>query len=105
MLSESALCKIANQLFLAQKRAEKLDDDKLNRHLSRIIETLEDENIRVSDPTGETYTETRTDCEASISGSSTTNLHIVEVIKPIVVVLENGLPRMIQKGVVIVEGK
>ena len=54
---------------------------------------------------GETFNETRTDLEASITGSGTENLHVVEVIKPIVRVGDKNFSRVVQKGIVVVESK
>jgi hypothetical protein len=54
---------------------------------------------------GQDFAETRTDVEASITGSSTDNLKIVEVIKPII---RAGVPSnslVIQKGIVVVQTK
>jgi hypothetical protein len=55
------------------------------------------------DPMGQPFNETRTDVEATISGSGTENLVIVEVLKPIVRIGTREYSRVIQKGIVIAE--
>ena len=64
---------------------------------------------------GQPFKETRTDLEATISGSGTDNLVVVEVIKPIIrsLIRDNSgemsakdtaqFSQVIQKGIVIVE--
>jgi hypothetical protein len=54
---------------------------------------------------GQIFKETRTDLEATISGSSTEDLHVVEVIKPIIRQGSRQFSRVAQKGIVIVESK
>jgi hypothetical protein len=81
------------------------DPGNARRNLDRIKETLEDEKIFYEDPFGERFTETRTDLEASITGTGTENLHVVEVIKPIVRIGDKKFSRVIQKGIVVVESK
>jgi len=75
------------------------------RNVERIKETFKDENIFYEDPMGQIFTETRTDIEASITGTGMENLHVVEVIKPIVRIGDKRFSRVIQKGIVIVESK
>ena len=105
MISEKSTCTIINQLYQIQKKLEKIDNDTISRNLNRILDTFEEDDVRIIIPLGEDYSDTRTDCEASISGDSTKNLKITEVVKPIILKIENGFPTMVQKGVVIVEGK
>lgn len=81
------------------------DPGNTKRNVERIKETFEAENIFFEDPIGQLFTETRTDLEASITGPGTENLHVVEVIKPIVRIGDKNLSRVIQKGIVIVESK
>jgi hypothetical protein len=60
-------------------------------------------------PIGETYSETRGDCDASIAGASGDNLEIIEVIKPIIFYSyqenEKVIKTIAQKGVVIAKSK
>jgi len=97
------MLEMANQVFDIEKRAQKMDDGhKLDRNLRRMKEALERVGILIHDPLGETWEETRTDCEATISGDSLESLVIQEVIKPIIRLRDNRILHMIQRGVVIV---
>lgn len=84
-----------------------LNGDPLNarRNVERIKEAFEDQQIFYEDPIGQDFNETRSDLEASITGVSTENLKVVEVIKPIVRCGKKDLSRVVQKGIVVVESK
>ena len=98
--------KIINQLFeLEKKIAGKEELLSLLRNIERIKNTFEEMGLQVLNPIGEPYSETRTDCTASISGDSIENLYISNVIKPIVYEQQNGSRQLLQKGVVIAERK
>ena len=81
------------------------DPGNARRNVERIKEAFESEKIFFEDPTGQRFNETRTDIEASISGSGTENLYVVEVIKPIIRIGDKQFSRVVQKGIVIVESK
>ena len=57
-------------------------------------------NIGVLNPIGQQYTDTRTDCDATILEGG--NMQIVEVIKPIIYYSDGDQKYLIQKGIVIV---
>ena len=96
---------ILNQLFDMEKKLEKMDNVRsLARNMRRIKGLFEELGLTLHNPLGEFYAETRTDCEATISGTSSENLVIKEVIKPIISMNIDGLPHIVQKAVVIVEG-
>lgn len=98
--------KILNQLFEIEKKLEnKPDSIALQRHVNRIKDQFEELGLMYSNPIGENYSETRTDCEATIAGISTQDLVITEVIKPIIWLREGAFSSIVQKGIVIVEGK
>jgi dihydroxyacetone kinase-like predicted kinase len=98
--------RIINQLFeLEKKLSGKEELVSLQRHVDRIKNTFEEIGLQVLNPQGESYNETRTDCTASISGTSISNLFIVNVIKPIVYEQQKGSRQLLQKGVVVVESK
>lgn len=106
---------VLNQVFELEKKINNLQDPgSLMRNVNRIKESFESlpaqlsnqpVSIRYKDPIGEKYDETRTDCDANIAGTSTENLIITEVIKPIIYMQHNAINHIIQKGVVVVEGK
>lgn len=98
--------KIINQLFDLEKRLLNLPGGEgAFRNLERIKGYWSEIGYEIINPQGEAHTETRTDVEASIAGESTENLYIEEVIKPIVIAVENGRPSIVQKGVVVAKSR
>jgi len=79
--------------------------DRLSRKFDRTKKYFEEIDLYIHDPLGEDYSDTRIDCEATISGDSTNDLKIVEVIKPLIFNREGGQNVIIQRAVVIVEGR
>lgn len=96
---------IINQFFEIEKKLSSgpAGLGSLDRNFERIKRFFEEMGYQIHNPAGEAYSETRTDCEASIAGDSVENLRIKEVIKPVVIFLQHGQPSIVQKGVVIVE--
>ena len=76
-----------------------------DRNFRRLFNIFEEDGYMMQDPTGETYSETRTDCEASISGRIGTKMKITRTIKPIIYQRKDGSMVLLQKGVVIAENK
>ena len=75
----------ANQLYeLEQKLNKHGDSGNMRRNVEKIKDALQEYGVVYEDPFGQRFTETRTDVEATISGTGTENLVIVEVIKPII---------------------
>jgi hypothetical protein len=97
---------LLNNLYGAEKKL-RLQGDPRNvlRNLSKMKDTLEELGFFYEDPMGQLFKETRTDLEATISGTGTDNLRVVEVIKPIIRSGNRTLSRISQKGIVIVESK
>ena len=81
------------------------DPGNVRRNVERIRETFEDERFFYEDPMGQSFSETRTDLEATITGEGSDNLKVVEVIKPIIRVGERNRSRVVQKGIVIVQSE
>lgn len=81
------------------------DSANIKRNIERIKDIFENEKIFFENPLGEKFSETRTDLEATITGAGTENLHVVEVIKPIVRVGDKNFSRVVQKGIVVVQSK
>src|ERR1043166_9097847 len=90
-----AILTVLNQLYeLEQKLKKQGDPANLARNVGRMKDAFAEEGlpsgdqlrIRLvyEDPMGQTFKETRTDLEATISGPGTDNLVVVEVIKPII---------------------
>ncbi len=95
---------IINQLFEIQARMkEKGIAGDFERNFKRLFNVFEDDGYIVQDPTGEAYSETRTDYEANISGRIGSKTKITRTIKPIVYQQKDGAVLLLQKGVVIAE--
>ncbi len=102
---------VLNSVYeVEQKLALHGDPGNASRNIDRIKETIRNEGLLYEDPMGQPFKETRTDLEATISGESTEDLFVAEVIKPIirVSILRDGqetFTRVIQKGIVVVQAK
>jgi hypothetical protein len=113
-----------NQLYeLEQKLKRHGDPNNLLRNVTKMKDAFAEEGLPMGDvggtfvriglayedPMGQSFKETRTDLDATISGAGTENLVVVEVVKPIIrAVLRDSVgefARVVQKGVVIVESK
>ena len=81
------------------------DPGNAKRNVERIKETIENIKVFYEDPMGQSFSETRTDLEATITGEGTDNLKVVEVIKPIIRVGDRNVSRVVQKGIVIVQAE
>lgn len=106
------LLKILNNLYeIDRKLALHGDDGNAMRNVDKIKDELSNVaglgefDVFYEDPMGQSFSETRTDLDATIIGSITENLIVVEVIKP---VIRLGLPSfsmVVQKGSVIVKSE
>lgn len=103
---------ILNQIFEIENKLKKVQEqNSIQRNIDRLKdffanEALSDgQGLAYYNPIGENYDETRTDCEASISGASHENLEIIEVLKPIIHVKVGNTKMVIQKAIVIVQTK
>ena len=106
---------LVNQIFEIEKKATNIkEDNSIQRNINKINGLLEegffkDVGLTYHNPIGESYTDTRTDCEATIAGAEVENLEIIEVIKPIIFYSykenENTIKIIAQPAVVIVQSK
>lgn len=110
---------LVNQVFEIDKKSALIQEDhSLSRNITKLRNLIENElfqdgqgtiGLSYHNPIGETYSDSRADCEASIAGTGSENLDIVEVIKPIIFFSfrEDGLIRktIVQKAVVIAKAK
>ena len=107
-----------NQIFEIEKKSGKLkEENSIQRNLNKMKGILEEEFFKGSpiigltyqSPIGESYSDTRTDCEATISGTEVDYLEIIEVIKPIIFYSyqedEKIKKVIVQAAVVIVQSK
>jgi hypothetical protein len=107
-----------NQIFEIEKKSANLkEENSIQRNLNKMKGILEEEFFKGSstigltyhNPLGESYSDTRTDCEATISGTGVENLEIIEVIKPIIFYAyqenEKVIKVIVQPAIVIVQSK
>jgi hypothetical protein len=95
---------IINQLFEMQAKIKESSAAQIfERNFNRLFTLFEEDGYIIQDPTGEAYTETRTDCEASISGRMGSKMKIIRTIKPIIYQKKEDAVQLLQKAVVIVE--
>lgn len=106
---------LVNQVFEIEKKSAALQEsNSIGRNVSKMRNLIESEifqdthgtvGLSYHNPIGESYSHSRSDCEASIAGAGSENLEIVEVIKPIIFFSfqEHGLVRkiIVQKAVVV----
>ncbi|MFT3980820.1 MAG: hypothetical protein QM687_10155 [Ferruginibacter sp.] len=97
---------IINQVFELQQKVNTLQEAPgFERNFSRLFNVMEEEGFLVQNPLNEAYTESRTDCEASIVGEPASKMIITKVLKPVIYHKAEGQLRLVQKAVVIVEKK
>jgi hypothetical protein len=99
---------LLNQLFEIEKKltaSETSDPSNCLRNVGKIKDAMEEQYLFYQDPLGQPFNETRTDLEATISGTGTDNLRVVEVMKPIIREGNQTMSRVIQKGIVVVESQ
>jgi hypothetical protein len=113
---------LINQIFEIEKKVNDIQEsNSLKRNLDKLKSFFENEFLKdgngfvYHNPIGEKYDETRTDCEANISGTSIENLEIIDVIRPIIIYKYKSIdpitskeiikPFIVQKAIVIVKSK
>ena len=103
---------ILNQLFEIENKVKNINElNSIQRNIDRMKDYFETDALAEGqglvyyNPLGESFNETRTDCEASISGASHENLEIIEVLKPIIYGQIGNQKMIIQKAIVIVQTK
>lgn len=106
------LLKIMNNLYeIDRKLALHGDAGNAMRNVDKIKDAIcdnigdSDFEIFYEDPMGQIFRETRTDLDATITGNSSEDLYVVEVIKPIIRIRSPGFAQVIQKGSVVVASK
>ena len=97
---------LINQLFEIQSKIRDMGEaDRFERNFTRLTSMFTDEGYIVQDPTHEAYSDSRTDCEASITGKMSSRMKISKTLKPVIYQKEEGNLRLVQKAVVIVENE
>ncbi len=100
-IHEDIHIKILNSVFEIEKKLTESDNG-IKRNIDRIKNIFEEIGLKYHNPIGESYSETRTDCEASISGDISSKLKIINVVKPVIYTKGEEGYSIIQKAVVIV---
>lgn len=115
---------VLNQLYQMEQKLTKLPEaSDLRRNIDKMKDAFAEEGLPIhdadgrpcsvgltyEDPMSQPFKETRTDLDATIAGTGTDDLVVVEVIKPIIRVTVKGgeaaFSRIVQKGIVIVESR
>ncbi len=95
---------VLNNLYEIENKLKRIEDPgNALRNVVRMKEALASAHVFYEDPFGQSFVETRTDLEVTISGTETENLRVVEVIKPIIRYGDASYSRVVQKGIVIVQ--
>ncbi len=98
--------RIINQLFEMKAKIKELGaEQQFERNFTRMFSLFEEDGYIIQDPTGEAYTDSRTDCEASISGRVGSKMKITRTIKPVIYQKANEGVQLLQKAVIIAENK
>jgi len=106
MVQDKVLINIINRLHNLEVRLKATGQyDKVSRSFVSISKAIEEADWLVHNPIAESYDETRSDCDASISGEKITDLYISDVIKPIIYIQKKGLNELVQRGIVIADSK
>ena len=97
---------LLNNLYEAERKlAMHGDTGNVQRNVDRMKGALQEQGLVFEDPMGQRFQETRTDLEATISGDSADNLVVVEVIKPEDRYEIDGLSKVVQRGIVVVQSQ
>lgn len=100
------IMQVLNQLSeINQKLIQENIVQKFERNLNRLFSIFEEQGYLCTNPLGETYHDTRTDCTANVVGKEGRNMVITQVIKPIIYQKKDKEVTLVQKGIVIVENK
>jgi hypothetical protein len=95
---------IINQLFEIQHKIKETGHTAgFERNFNRLLSLFEEEGFIIQDPTNEIYSDSRTDCEASISGELASKMKITKTLKPVIYKKTGNAVQLLQKAVVIVE--
>jgi hypothetical protein len=100
----NSMLQLINQFFEIQhKLKENGQETNFERNFNRLSNIFDEEGFIIQDPTNETYSDSRTDCEASIVGSISEKMRISKVLKPIIYKRTGDTIQLVQKAVVLVE--
>ena len=100
-MTEKTIIELLNQLFEIEKKTRQHAFDRIDRNIDRLKWLLDQAGYTYKDPTGETYDETRTDCQATIL-SETEPQTIRDTVKPVIYQTTDGTTAIIQQARVII---
>lgn len=102
-LQSKSLFRLLNQVFELERKAVRMaDSEHVLRSVRRMKELFEEDfQLTYEDPTGQPFSETRTDVEARLAGDSAENLVIIETLKPIIRLSHGPTSSIVQKGIVV----
>lgn len=98
-----ALTILNNLCDMERKLARHGDPGNAQRNVDKIKDAFLEEGLFYEDPMGQEFKDTRTDLDATITGTGTENLVVVEVIKPIIRAGTVEFSRVVQRGIVLVQ--
>lgn len=104
-IPKGALVLLNNLYEVERKLAIHGDPGNASRNVEKMKDALRSEGLFYEDQMGQLFKETRTDLDATISGTGTENLVVTEVIKPIIRVGEDKFSKVVQKGIVVVQSR
>ena len=94
---------LINQIFEIDQKSKKNGYAAIDRNLNRVMHHLVELGYEMENPHGKVYKITDTAVEANISEQVSDNPTITKVVKPIIYFTENGIKKLVQKGIVFVE--
>ena len=98
---------VTNQTWEIEHKISQFENlESIKKNVEKLKTSLFDYvGIEYEDPIGQPYNETRTDCNASISGSTTNDLVVIETLKPIIRYYDRNRYEVVQQAIVIVKSK
>ena len=97
---------LLNNLYEVERKLSLYGDTgNASRNVEKMKDVIRSEGLFYEDPLGQIFKETRTDLDATISGTGTDNLFVTEVIKPIIRFSDGTFSKVVQKGIVVVQSK
>jgi len=99
-----SMLQVLNNLYEIERKLEVHGDPgNAKRNVERIKDAFKEQGLFYEDPLGQPFKETRTDLEATISGTGTEDLVVAEVIKPVIRAGQAEFSKVVQKGIVVVQ--
>lgn len=95
---------VINQFFEIEQKINNQNQSSLfERNFNKLKALFEEDGYIIQDPVNESYSDSRTDCEASFVGKVTSKMKITKTLKPVIYKKSDNTILLIQKAVVFVE--